>query len=301
MKKYASILTASVLVSGLLWQPTVFAEVTENTVIEKEGIQQESFIKVSGVIDSITEETKGNYFAAVKNGDEEFGFYFNDQTFIYNTVGDKVELSEGLEITAFVDASKAMIMIYPARYSPEAVIVQAKDSGPVEIQKFNDKLLNEKGDIVISVTDKTIIHDLDGKTLSRDEIVDKDVLIFYDVVLESYPAQISPFKILVLEKEASNIEKAISIANEDYYEVDGVTMIPLRRVAEQLGFQVDSTGKGAIVSKGRVSFLITRGTKQYGYNKALRYFEKEPALLEKSKTYVPYEFLNQLIELSEEK
>ena len=104
---------------------------------------------------------------------------------------------------------------------------------------------------------------------------------------------------MVLNKETSKIDKAITIANEDYYEVNSVKMIPLRRVAEQLGFQVDSTGRGAIVSKGNVSFTITRGTKQYGYNKALRYFQQEPELLEKGKTYVPYEMLEQLIELTE--
>ena len=300
MKKYASILIASALVGSLALQPKVLAEETDNTVMEEEVVQQVNFIKVTGKIDSINEETKGNYFATVKTGADEFGFYFNDDTFIYNTVGEKVELSEGIEITAFVDASKSMIMIYPPRYSPDVVIVQAENSSPAEIQTFNDKLLNEKGDIVINVTDETVIHDLDGKTLSKNEIVDKEVLIFYNMILESYPARISPLKILVLEKEQSNIEKAIAIANEDFYEVDGVTMIPLRRVAEQLGFQVDSTGKGAIVSKGSVSFLITRGTKQYGYNKALRYFQREPELLEKSKTYVPYEFLEQLIELTED-
>lgn len=297
MKKYASILIASALVSSLILQPTVIAEVTENT---EDEVQQENFIKVTGEIDSITEETKGNYFATVKNGDGEFGFYFNDQTLIYNSVGDKVELSEGVEITSFVDARKPMIMIYPPRYSPDVVVVHGENTGAIQIQRFNDKLLNEKGDIIISVNDETVIHDLDGKSLSRDEIVNKDVLIFYDLILESYPAQISPLKIVVLEKELSKIEKAIAIVDEDFYEIEGVTMIPLRKVAEQLGFQVDSTGSGAIVSKGNVSFLITRGTKQYGYNKALRYFQEEPELLEKNKTYVPYEFLEQLIELTED-
>lgn len=296
MKKYSSILIASALVSSLLLQPSVSAEDTENQVVELEA-QQDNFIKVTGEIDSIKEETNGNYFATVKTGEEEFGFYYNENTLILNNAGEKVELSEEIEITAFVDARKSMIMIYPPRYSPDVVIVQTENPGTVQLERFNDQLLNEKGDLVIRVTDETEIHDLLGKTLSKEAIVEKDVLIFYELLLESYPAQAAPYKILVLEKNSSEVDKAIAIANEDYYEVNGVKMIPLRLVAEQLGFQVESKGKVIIVSKGNVSFTITIGSKRYGYNKALRYFEEEATILEKGKTYVPYELLEEFIEL----
>lgn len=299
MKKYASILMASALMSSLFLQPAVSAERSEDSVVEAQ--QQDKFMKVAGEIVSIQTESKGKYYATVKTDKEEFGFYFDDQTLVLNNAGDKVELSKGLEFMAFVDTRKPMIMIYPPRYSPDVIIVQSKNPGSVELQRFNKKLLNEKGDLVIHVTDETEIHNLSGKKVSKDAIVDKDVLIFYEYVLESYPAQAGPNKIVVLEREQSTIDKAIDIANKDSYEVDGVKMVPLRRVAEQLGFNVDSNGKVTVISKGNVSFTVTLGVKHYGYNKALRYFEVEPALLEKGKTYVPHELLEQLIELTEKK
>ncbi|HWK24178.1 MAG TPA: stalk domain-containing protein [Ureibacillus sp.] len=299
MKKYATLFIASALVCSFLYQPTGEASAfeIENGAIEEAKIQAPNFFEVTGEIQSITEQTKGNYFATVKEGEEEFGFYFQENTLILNNVGKKVELTEGVVITAFIDAKNSMIMIYPPRYTPEVVIVQTENSGSVELQRFDKQLLNGKRDIKIHVSDETFIHDLLGKPLTNADIIEKDVLIFYDLKLESYPAQITPFKIVVLEKEPSNREKAITIANQDYYDVNGVKMIPLRLVAEQLGFKVESTGRGAIVSKGKVSFTITRGTKRYTYNKALRYFQMEPSLLEKSKTYVPYEFLEELIDL----
>lgn len=300
MKKYASILMASALVSSLFMQSTVSAEGTDTTVVEQEA-EQANFLKVTGQIESLKEESTGHYYATVKSGNEEFGFYYNDKTVILNNAGEKVELLKGSEITVYVDAHQSMIMIYPPRYSPDVVIVQSEKSGTVELQRFNEKYLNDKGDLVIHVTDKTVISNLDGKILAKDAIVDQDVLIFYNYVLESYPAQTGPFKIVVLEKELSEIDKAIAIANEDYYDVNGVKMIPLRRVAEQLGFEVESKGNVAMVSNGRVTFTITLGAKHYGYNKALRYFEEAPALLEKNKTYVPYELLDQLKELKANK
>ncbi|KGR74185.1 stalk domain-containing protein [Ureibacillus sinduriensis] len=297
MKKYASILMASALMSSVFLQPAVFAERSEDSVVEEK--QQDHFIKVTGEIVSIQQESKGNYYATVKTDKEEFGFYFDNQTLVLDNAGNKVELAKGLEFMAFVDARKPMIMIYPPRYSPDVIIVQSKNPGTVELQRFNKQLLNEKGDLVIHVTDETKIHNLSGKKVSKDAMVDKDVLIFYEIVLESYPAQTGPNKVVVLEKEKSTIDKAIDIANKDSYEVDGVTMVPLRRVAEQLGYKVESNGKVTVISKGNMSFTITLGVKHYGYNKALRYFEVEPALLETGKTYVPYELLEQLIELTE--
>ena len=38
-------------------------------------------------------------------------------------------------------------------------------------------------------------------------------------------------------------------------------MVPLRLIAEKLGFKVEVTPKGAIVSKGALSYTITRGQK----------------------------------------
>ncbi|MDN4493805.1 stalk domain-containing protein [Ureibacillus aquaedulcis] len=298
MKRYASILMTVALVSGLLIQPSVSAEGTGDPVAEEN--QNGNFLKVTGEVNSIKNEPKGNNYATVKAGEREFGFYYNESTMVLNNAGEKVELTEGTEITAFVDSRKSMIMIYPPRYSPEVIIVHSKHPGTVELQRFNEQLLNEKGDLVIHVTDETEIHDLSGRDVPKEALVEKDVLIFYEYVLESYPAQTGPYKIVVLEKETTNIEKAADIANKDYYKVNSVKMIPLRLVAEQLGFTVESYGKVSVISKGSVSFTITLGAKHYGYNKSIRYFKEEPELLEKSKTYVPYELLEQLIELTKE-
>ncbi|BAQ10865.1 hypothetical protein OXB_2394 [Bacillus sp. OxB-1] len=97
----------------------------------------------------------------------------------------------------------------------------------------------------------------------------------------------------VKEEETDSVIETI-IAS-DSYEVEGTKMVPLRLLAEELGYKVESTGNGAILSKGALSYTITRGEKAYGYNKALRYFDVAPALLEPSKTYVPMEFIEQLM------
>ena len=106
----------------------------------------------------------------------------------------------------------------------------------------------------------------------------------------SIPAQTPPSKVVVLDtivQEPGEVDPSKAavqeIINKDFYEVEGTKMVPLRLIAEELGFKVESTGNGAIISKGALSYTITREQKEYGYNKALRYFKVAPALLEPTK------------------
>lgn len=298
MKKAIPFLLTSAMVSGFMLSPAVYAENNESIPIAEQEV--ENYFTVAGEIKKITEEPSGNYFAAVENGEQQFGFYFNDTVKVFDNTGKGVKLKEGMNITAFVDANNIMLMIYPPRYSPDVVIVQTEQQGTAELQQFDENLLSKKKDLKIFVNDQTIIENLAGVKKSKEDIINRDVLIFYDIVLESYPGQTTPKKIVILTEYSQEIENAIAIAENDFYEVNGEKMIPLRLVSEQLGFKVESNGNGAIISKGNLSFTITRGSTAYGYNKALGYFKEAPALLEENKTYVPYEFLEKLIEISEE-
>lgn len=330
MKKSKSLtmITTAALAASIVVVPTASAQYIEGQPIEDtEGLEYKTliiedevipiseeapvevpnFIQIEGVIGEITKEPSGLSFVSVKTEGEPFYFYFDDKTVILNNVGEEITLKEGMQFTAYVDSSKPMIMIYPPRYSPEVVIVQTEEAGTVQYDQFDKDFLNKNKNLIIHVNEETEIVNLSGTKLSKDDIVNEDVVIFYDIVLKSYPGQTSPSKVIVLKydeeesnppaenPESANVEKAYKIAEEDFYVVNDVKMIPLRLVAEQLGYTVDSNGKGAIVSKGALSYTITRGTKSYGYNKAIQYFEEAPALLEKGKTYVPYEFLEILV------
>lgn len=300
MKKPIAMVMTTAFVSSLIFTPSAFANngdipVTPIQQGEKEEVQQK-FVEVSGKIKEISEETSGNYYATINDDQEPFGFYFDRKTRIFDNTGKEVQLEEGMEITAYIDGSKPTILIYPPRYAPDVVIVKTEEGSTVQLDQFDQNYLNKKGDLIIHIGGETSITNLSGTSLTAEDVIEKDVLIFYDVVLESFPMQTGPSKIIVLETdEQANIEKAKKIVENDFYEVNGVKMIPLRLVAEQLGYEVTSTGNGAIVSNGAVSFTITRETTTYGYNKAIRQFEEAPTLLEPTKTYVPYSLLEELI------
>lgn len=279
---------------GLEYKTLIIEDGEFQTISVEENVEIPNYIQIEGIITKISEEMSGYYFVTV-DSDDPFGFYFDKKTLILNNLGEEVELTEGMQFTAYVDSSKPMTMIYPPRYSPEVIIAQTEEVGTVQLDQFDENFLNKNKDLVINLNEETLITNLTGNKLSPADIINKDVIIIYEVVLESYPMQTGPSKVIVLEK--SDEELAYQIADLDNYEVNGVKMIPLRLIAERLGYKVEFTGKGAILSKGAVSFTITFGEKMYGYNKALRYFSEAPAILEYGKTYVPYKFLEELIEV----
>lgn len=263
-------------------------EVQTISIVESE-IQK--YLKVEGIISKITEEMSGNSLVTVE-GEEPFHFYFNEGTIILNNLGKEVQLKEGMKFTAYIDASKPMILIYPPRYSPEVIIANTEEVGTVQLDQFDENFLNKNKDLVVNLNDQTSITNLAGKKLTPKEMIHKNVLIFYEVVLESFPMQTGPSKVIVLDPSAEELVN--QIVERDNYEVNGVKMIPLRLIAEQLDYKVEYSSKVAILSKGAVSFTITIGSKKYGYNKALRTFSEAPALLEYGKTYVPIELLELL-------
>lgn len=303
MKKTLSCLCAFALVGSLtMWPFNAEAQATNpNDGVEVKAEHQFNYFKVSGTISKISEKQDGLFIATIDSEENPFAFYFNDETLIFDNAGKKISLKEGMTITAYVDSSRPMIMIYPPQYSPDVVIVQTENPGTVQLDQFDENYLNAAKDLVIHLNDETEIINLSGTKLKKEAVIDKEVLIFYEVVLESYPAQTGPSKVIVLERDedeqkSSDIEKAYKIAEEDYYIINGVKMVPLRLIAEQLGYRVDSTGNGAVVSKGCTFFLITRGTTTYVHNQTTKKFAESPALLEPRKTYVPYDFIKELVD-----
>ncbi|MFJ8235227.1 stalk domain-containing protein [Ureibacillus sp. NPDC094379] len=297
MKKAYSAILATTLICGSVFTVTGAQASTVNAQsVQTEKETKTNFLQLAGTVSKIIKNDNGTFLAEFSKGNETHSFTFDEKTIMLDNSGKEVELKEGMKFTAYVDSNKPMILIYPPQYAPEMVIVQTEEAGTVKVDKFDKDFLNLKKDLIIKVNDETIITNLSGRKLLAKDVVNKEVVVFYDVVLKSYPGQTSPSKIIVLESELSDLDQAINIANEDYYVKNGVKMIPLRLVAQKLGFKVESTGKGAIISKRAVSFTLTRGTLEFGYNKSIRKFENAPALLEPNKTYVSEEFLQLLIE-----
>lgn len=295
MKRNIPIALSFALVAGAI-TPTAFAASSDAPAASEESEQvQEKFMKLTGTIKTFEKRSNDSLYALIEKEEDVFGIVVDERTVVVDNVGNPVKLEEGMEFTAFVDADKPMIMVYPPQYSPELVVVQTKEPGFVEVDQFDKEFAGKK--LKLNLSKETVIENLSGKKLTADAVAEAHAAVFYTASTRSIPAQTTPSKVIVLNADEgkSNQEIVQDIMDQDFYEVDGVKMIPLRLVAEQLGWTVESTGKGAVVTKDETTFTITRGAKAYVYNGKNKQFKAAPALLEPIKTYVPEEFVEYLL------
>ncbi|MEG0472639.1 MAG: stalk domain-containing protein, partial [Solibacillus sp.] len=195
------------------------------------------------------------------NAENDLKLNISDDTVIVNSKGEKVAKEALLENHHAIVFYGVTTRSIPAQTSPEKIIV---------FPKLTDETVTEEGD-------KAAVLELANEV--------DDAVVTTEQTTET----------TIIEETTTLDSKITDLIGKDIREVEGKVMVPLRKVAEGLGFKVEATKSGAIVSKGALSYTMTRGEKTYGYNRALAQFEVAPALLESGKTYVEYEFALQLL------
>ncbi|MGE7910671.1 copper amine oxidase N-terminal domain-containing protein [Lysinibacillus xylanilyticus] len=302
MKKFAPAAMTALLFGSVVIPVASAKENSTETEQQLPQIQIDPvhiFNTTFGTVEKANSGEKITYFT-VKDGEQTNILEITKDTLVFDNTGKKVELKEGDKIVAYTFANKPQKLIYPPQFNPDVVIVETKEAGFVEVDYFFENLTNTYEMLKLNIGENTELLNTKGEKVSAKDLKEKNLVVFYTVSTKSIPAQTTPSKVIVLDEESGNTtenivdEEIAEIIATDYYEVDGTKMVPLRLIAEKLGYKVESTGKGAIVSKGNLSYTITRGEKMFGYNKALRPLHTAPALLE-GKTYVPVEFVEEYL------
>ena len=297
MKKIAPIALSALLLGSV----AAYAEQPATEGVQ-ETMKQSAFVQQTGKVTAVENFGEGKLFI-VDHEDNLFHFYVDEKTLVFDNTGKKVDINVGDTISLSVYTNQPMIMIYPPRYTPPVVIVQTEEAGFVKVDQFDKDHLSVDGELKLNVNDETVIENAKGEKVAADELKNYSAIVFYGPTTRSLPPQTAPTKIVVFptledlyaEPTPDIAPEIAKLIGDDMKEVDGQMMVPLRKVAEGLGFKVSSTGKGAILSKGALSYTITRGEKTYGHNKALGKFEVAPQLLENKKTYVEYNFAVELV------
>lgn len=296
MKKTVPFALSAMLVGGALVPAAVFAN--DEAISKSDEAQKEvAFIKTEGTIQAIEKNGDVTLYT-IKHGEESPVLAVTNETLVYDNTGEKVELKKGDKVTAYTDANKPMILIYPPQYSPDAVIVETEKEGFTAVGTFDEELTDMQLKLQLHIDDeKTKLESASGKEVKAEDLKEQNLLVFYTVTTRSIPAQTTPEKVIVLdtEQEEGTQNGVDDIIANDHYEKNGVKMVPLRLIAEELDYKVKSTGKGAILSKGAMSYTVTRGDVNYGYNKSIVKLDAAPELLEQNKTYVPEAFIEELM------
>ncbi|WP_252503845.1 stalk domain-containing protein [Sporosarcina sp. Marseille-Q4943] len=314
MKKIGAVaLTA--LLAGSAWYPFAVQANEDVIQMENEDVKDATdFVRATGIITEI--ENKENERMVTVENDQGLItiFRIQEKTLLFNsgTTNEMkpADLKKDMKVEAYYDKNKPMILIYPAQITPELfIVIDEEKPGSVKVGKFDKDFLSVDKELKLNIGEETAIENQQGEKIEKADLKDKELVVFYSITTKSLPPQTPPTKIIALnpltdEEQGEEAEEAPSVPESvlvlienDHYMKDGVKMIPLRKVAEELGYYVLSQPEtnGALLTKGNVTFTITRGEKMYGYNKSLQQFTVAPELIGGNKTYVSEDVLEMLL------
>lgn len=281
------------------------------------------FLAVTGMIESISDHgTDGamKKIAVEVENDQIIHMIISDDTYFI----DEKELEEGMEIVAFYDATKPVILIYPPQYHAEAIAV-AEEGRNIKADRFDRELVSYDGMLKLRSSEETEVV-LDDGTPYDGELAEQNLVVIYDVSTRSIPAQTTPKKIIVLTEEeaveqapegestellseeelseqpenailetpAVSADEATSILEsvEALETEEGHTLVPLRETAEKLGYLVFWRADDQTVQLGR-DISITVGERIVHKQSERIELETDATMLD-DRTYVPASFFEKI-------
>ncbi len=310
---------ASFLVATLIFSSgMVFAAsedvIDENATEENLPITEEigklrrvQYRGFTGTIDEIQDHwsIEGAKFVSLENTKgQPANVIISKDTYIF----EDAKIAIGDTITAYYDATKPMIMIYPPQYSAEVVVIE-KESRNVKFDVFDEDLISSDNFLKLSIDEDTKIILQDG-TDYEGQIENLKLLVVYGVSTKSIPAQTIPDTVIVFGEKADEYTPIYDISKMEYlvenqlidappaYATDhDFPMVPLRAIAEALGYEVTWINETrSVMLNDEISLTI--GESSYNITSKDPVFLEYAPELTNGYTYVPLNFFREVIKMN---
>lgn len=311
MKKVLALVLAICAITTM----TVFAQ--EDVMLISEAPEEVAEMPMADYVTAyatITEVAE-DYVTATTMDGEEIQFNTSELTQVIdaNTVLP-LDLKERETDLVMVTYSNAMTMSIPPQAYAFAIIGNIKsEMGNPMFTIVEEVKESEDGIVVVTeggMKEITIMANAQvSPYLTRNIVTLADIkkgsnlLLWYDMMTMSIPAYASTERVVVMPGNVLDFltdDTEYTLADDEMiYEKDGVEMLPLRTVAESLGFKVEwvDETKSVIVYKDAFNATIRIGTVEAGINKMRLVLDVAPELVN-SKTYVPASFFEELPEIN---
>jgi hypothetical protein len=267
--------------------------------------QEFEYIRFDGKVEEI--DATEDYFRILVRRDVEEGLdvlhaYIHEDMLLLSEnnmeEASREDIEVGMEVSVIYHKSTVMALSYPPFLGPDVVLLHDGADHSTYVEYFDEDLLSADGSLVLNISDETEIVDFEGNALVEDDLYERDLVVFYSIVMTSHPGQTNPHKIIVMPERETEMPGAAIVLTEEVITTDeGVMMIPLRMVAEELGFEVTWNGeeKSVEVLRGPNWSTLTIGRNVYNFAKMLIKLEAAPVIVEGS-TYVPLSFAEQVLQ-----
>ncbi len=155
-------------------------------------IKVTEYIEFRGKIEEVQREGEQFYIVARKDleeGLDALRAYIDEDLILLDirTMGfaEKEDLEVGMDVIIYYHKDTVMAMSYPPMLGPDVVVIDEKDEDgywmSTMVSKFDKDYLNAEKDLYARPSDDTVIIDKDGNKLTKDDLADRDWIIFYDI------------------------------------------------------------------------------------------------------------------------
>lgn len=294
-------------------------------------VEDSQYVNYKGTVSEINPEKEGQIIVDSEEEGAEFkniSFNILNDTVIVSDKSEDIvdfnEIEEGDNVEVTYDKNAPMTKSLPPITNAKVVVIreaEGENKLGVKVSKFNKDLVSEDNQLQLKIDDDTSIVDREGKELTKEDIVEKEVVAFYGPAETlSLPGQSNVKKIILLSR-ASNDEDNNSDNNEDaiktddkimvndkeivledkMYKSDGRWMMPIREIGVALGYDVKWNAETRIaeLTKGNNYVTANEGEDMYGFAKQIVKLGKAPEVKE-GKMYVPVNFIKDVLKLDSE-
>lgn len=257
-------------------EPLLIAEDPGQTIEEVIAEAQESrYLTQNGTVTSVeASETEGVSIVTMENEMGGLRFAVASHTIIINREDGFYltadQLTEGMAVSVVYDMNSPMGMSMPPFLGNVAAVVANADAGAFTVGKFDNELTDMKNMLKLNIdNERTAITTMQGSRirLTDADVKGKDALVFYDMMTRSLPAQTNPSFVLILEAPVTEevVTEEVETAVPELVEV---SFVPLRDMAEKMGFTVKWQGKAnpILLEKDGVSMEVMLGEATYSVN-----------------------------------
>ena len=261
------------------------------------------YIKFVGVIEEV--DNSENFRVLVRRdvteGLDVLWAYVNEDVLLLNygtkDLMDKEDLVVGMEVSVIYHKDTVMALSYPPLLGPDVMIVHDEESdGFINVERFDEEIVSYDNFLKLNLGEETIILDENGDEYKGD-LADRDLVVFYTFSTKSIPAQTTPEKIIVLDEKMDHPLYTVELSKDMILEESNVTLIPLRHVAEALGYEVtwNNDKRSVELVNGPHWSYLKIGENNYNFARMIVKLEMEPIILS-SRTFVPLSFVEKVLQ-----
>jgi len=281
--------------------------------------QEPEYAFIEGIIKEIKDfigsdgkPVDGKKILSIEKDDSKWNAVIDNSTYtvMFGKTNRKA-MGIGDNIRVFYNIKAPSTMIYPPQLNAEFIALNFADDKFITIARFDENFTDPKNNLKLNIGDKTEIIYEDGKKFDGEnkDLINRKLVVIYSITTRSIPAQTTPIQIIIMyekavhpiyilseeEKEmlANTLENSDIILNHNkinapkaYINEAGMLMVPMRAIAEGIGFEITWVEATKTVKMGR-SLEFDIGKDEYRFSGHDPMNLGNAPVIKDDRTYVP--------------